>query len=1108
MKKRKMYPNRILVLLLTLVMMMGVIPVTSYADDSQGNTGYHITYTSNNMERFNQLFQSDNFKWNDNNQVKKEGKYTYDFPVYDASGGSYKDIGSAYTIDVKDVSDLQSISFTYGNKKQSFRLEDALANPSHWYYLERGYAPGYLNPAIYVEYSGGDSCRILFNYFNVSENVNISFNYALEGTLNAKVETTDSENTASIGWTYGKGAGQYLVYAVPKAGWYVERWESSYNEKDFFEIDDSKEQKYLPVTPTGEETTYRAVMAPYSWKDAKVTVSSLNQSDVNLSLRLSSKVPNLYSLKNTVTLPYSVSIGDLLDCGDDFLIDLSSVSPSNVEAYIVTIGEETTILTANNGDLRGESYNLKSTINSRGVRFRISDILNSLGRKFTADQGIDIKIVYDEPNAKFKISTITNNEEYGTVNKAYPANGQYLLSATPKDGYAIAWWETAEGENAEEGFRKIDNSDGQKIMLVDADKDTTYKAVFVPANEKAVDFISSKVGINSMEYVNEPQRLMWNNYPGNLPNIPVMGSTQSFFASEGSVMEADPSRIAEESSVVEAGKGANLWFTFRYYSDLTGVKVKIYKGESTDEANLIKVMNDDELAMGTGNFAGTGICYMPVSGMPYTDKVTVVFDSNGVSAQKTLELKSDMKESQLDTEKIEASDKVVDLYDSVLADIKSSSVTYRWSSKYLMIQEELTYGLKEIAGATTKAKIDSAKEKALRNLMDTASGIYHHGVDCGVVVKDTLQVVRVPEISCAFDVMCAALEQAYPNGHWYYSVGGSQFGIYFNGAGYLVDNSDRPGVRVDGGPVSGGYGVSDYKGNRDIGMANGVSNQCVWEGLCTNTPNEFYEEDSPETLIKLNRANQNDITWDLARLLQHYSAEELFADPVYKEAMKLQNAPAQESAKAYKSLQIKYLDFLFIDETDATRDVIRSIGSLTKGSDPAIIREAYGALSQNEKDGVFNYVDLITFEQAKLIDDQNRAAEVDKAIKSINAIGEVSYTDEIRQKIREARAAYENASEEAKALVTNIDILTAAEASFHKFEEEKVKNSEDAKDSNNSISGGEKTEKVDISAKEKTNSNSQMPATGESSLVTFWILMMICSFVALYLICIKKNIFK
>ena len=93
-------------------------------------------------------------------------------------------------------------------------------------------------------------------------------------------------------------------------------------------------------------------------------------------------------------------------------------------------------------------------------------------------------------------------------------------------------------------------------------------------------------------------------------------------------------------------------------------------------------------------------------------------------------------------------------------------------------------------------------------------------------------------------------------------------------------------------------------------------------------------------------------------------------------------------------------------------------------------REAYDALSDDQKALVDTYETLTTAESNyNTLKADNDAADEVKAL--IAAIGEVAYTTESKDKIDEARAAYNGLTAEQKALVTNYTDLTTAESDYN-----------------------------------------------------------------------------
>ena len=99
-------------------------------------------------------------------------------------------------------------------------------------------------------------------------------------------------------------------------------------------------------------------------------------------------------------------------------------------------------------------------------------------------------------------------------------------------------------------------------------------------------------------------------------------------------------------------------------------------------------------------------------------------------------------------------------------------------------------------------------------------------------------------------------------------------------------------------------------------------------------------------------------------------------------------------------------------------------------------RDAYDALTDTQKALVTNYETLTAAEASyaalKAAADQAAAdqAAADEVIEKINAIGTVEYTEASKTKIDAAREAYNALTDTQKALVTNYETLSAAEARY------------------------------------------------------------------------------
>ena len=130
---------------------------------------------------------------------------------------------------------------------------------------------------------------------------------------------------------------------------------------------------------------------------------------------------------------------------------------------------------------------------------------------------------------------------------------------------------------------------------------------------------------------------------------------------------------------------------------------------------------------------------------------------------------------------------------------------------------------------------------------------------------------------------------------------------------------------------------------------------------------------------------------------------------------------------------------------DGVKEKINAIGEVeyTAESKAKIddASDAYNALTETQKALVTNYDVLeaaeACYNELKAAADQAAAdqAAADAVKEKINAIGEVEYTDACKAMIDEASDAYDALTEAQKALVTNYDVLEAAEACYNELKE-------------------------------------------------------------------------
>lgn len=125
-----------------------------------------------------------------------------------------------------------------------------------------------------------------------------------------------------------------------------------------------------------------------------------------------------------------------------------------------------------------------------------------------------------------------------------------------------------------------------------------------------------------------------------------------------------------------------------------------------------------------------------------------------------------------------------------------------------------------------------------------------------------------------------------------------------------------------------------------------------------------------------------------------------------------------------------------VPDSTVVKNLIEKIGdaediTLESENDIEDAREAYDALSEDDKAKVPNYDKLVAAEAALY------ELQIDNVESLIDAIGTVVLESEA--KITAAREAYDSLSEEQKTKIANYDKLTAAEAVLKKLKEEKNK---------------------------------------------------------------------
>ena len=119
------------------------------------------------------------------------------------------------------------------------------------------------------------------------------------------------------------------------------------------------------------------------------------------------------------------------------------------------------------------------------------------------------------------------------------------------------------------------------------------------------------------------------------------------------------------------------------------------------------------------------------------------------------------------------------------------------------------------------------------------------------------------------------------------------------------------------------------------------------------------------------------------------------------------------------------------DAANAVMEAINSIGEVNLDSKAKIdeVRASYDGLTDTQKGLVTNLETLTLAEVAYASLKADKDAAVATEAK-ISDIGEVKFLDEVKARIDEARASYDGLTDTQKGLVTNLETLTTAEATY------------------------------------------------------------------------------
>ncbi len=224
--------------------------------------------------------------------------------------------------------------------------------------------------------------------------------------------------------------------------------------------------------------------------------------------------------------------------------------------------------------------------------------------------------------------------------------------------------------------------------------------------------------------------------------------------------------------------------------------------------------------------------------------------------------------------------------------------------------------------------------------------------------------------------------------------------------------------------------------------------------LYINIPEEFHALVTNYLTLVMDEFNYSLLVTLEERVNTVIDAIDAIGDVIYDDATKAKINDARSKYNLLPNqLKAKVSNFATLEEKEATyanlvsdhaaaNDVIEKISSIgtvlytdeTKAKlDEA--RGAYDALSDAQKPLVTNYQTLTDAEElyASFVLDDEAANNVDDLI---NAIGDVTYSEECKAKIDEAIAAYDALTDAQKELVLNYNALTVKERQYANLAED------------------------------------------------------------------------
>ncbi|MGM9640016.1 MAG: S-layer homology domain-containing protein [Faecousia sp.] len=339
----------------------------------------------------------------------------------------------------------------------------------------------------------------------------------------------------------------------------------------------------------------------------------------------------------------------------------------------------------------------------------------------------------------------------------------------------------------------------------------------------------------------------------------------------------------------------------------------------------------------------------------------------------------------------------------------------------------------------------------LSNLTAVDCSAYGSASTCTPVVYEGLAYIGVGGWSGNKSVVCVDLETreikwsieepAYPQCSLLLSTAYANTGYVYL---YVTYNANPGGINVIKAKIDGSEAEQVT-----LFDAAGYEQFCICSVIAGEDGTLYYKNDSGNVFaISMTQAAKDALAAEkVSSLIDAIGTVTLESEDAISEA----RAAYDALTDAQKALVTNYERLTEAEETlhklqtnkaaaDAVMEKIDTIGTVTLDSEEAIseARAAYDALTEDQKALVSNYETLTEAEEMlkalqKAAADEQAAAQVSALI---DAIGTV--TLDSQEAIEKARVAYDALTEDQKALVTNYERLTEAEAILNKLKADKA----------------------------------------------------------------------